>query len=509
MTFVVLNRDLDDIEINKNSSNNLVSEISKYGDRIGEILETSIPDNGFIFKNWLEYIGYCYANHCVPNITPSDLTFTIMCVITKIVSDNPNEFQDMFTKSNEKISIGISSMSYNLPLEQYLKEIDKLAPIGIMDLMPKFTTDTDEALNARYSCFAEMLSPYYECYMYSFGIPGIKISGTIEDWIELKSFIKSMKTIFNSHAKKESNKFLIPYFDKISPIIDNFISIIYGNKDKHIDFLNNIYINTTCGSGGQAAIKGWICTLYGFLDNEIIPIMLYSLQNESHISTVIYKFNNEEYKLHYGINSADLEEQIINEKVYKILNTNYNKTVCKIDIQKENIEPELKEAYFRMLICKKEEIYQNYIYRDLYGMLVTYPGSYLFLCSDIETNRTENHKKYNKITKWWFKNFRNYHFFSKILLDDEYEKISNKIDNEIKNEYSEAYKLLKAAELQKIDKKQLILGIKIKEFDKINFEELINKSINKFNSIIEEKFEGISFELIKKDNKEIIYKIRE
>lgn len=296
MVVISLDPSLDKIELETNSSKDLISKISKHGDRPGNVVSTTIPLKGIIFQNFYDYVSFCYANHCIPDITPSDISYTILCEISLAILNNPEGFRKIFTNSNEKQIIELKSLSCELDLDNYLKEVGELAPFNIFDSHPKFSTDTKDAENARMCCFAEMISPYYECCMCACGFPAISISGTPQDWTNLKAYILSLKNIFSMIAK-DASQYLISYFDEVEKILNNLINISYCNYEQHIPFLKNLFINTTCGSGSQAAIQGWICTLYGFLNYNSDPILLSQFDNKSHISTVYYKFNEKDYKI--------------------------------------------------------------------------------------------------------------------------------------------------------------------------------------------------------------------
>lgn len=415
MVVISLDPSLDKIELETNSSKDLISKISKHGDRPGNVVSTTVPSNGVVLQNFYDYISFCYANHCIPDITPSDISYTILCEISLAILNNPEGFRKIFTNSNEKQIVELKSLSYELDLDNYLKEVGKLAPFNIFDSHPKFSTDTKDAENARFSCFAEMIGPYYECWMMACGFPAISISGAPEDWTNLKAYILSLKNIF-SIITKDASQYLISYFDEVEKILNNLIDISYGNYEQHIPFLRDLFINTTCGSGSQAAIQGWICTLYGFLNYNSDPILLSQFDNKSHISTVYYKFNEEDYKIHYGINSATITAYQVGDKQYNMLKTNYCKTICKIDVKEENTKPIKTQAFLRIKIPSEQDLILDAISTHQFlknpgciGSMMK--GAHIILTpSKDKESYSINRYDYKKIPKWWFNIFRNYDF---------------------------------------------------------------------------------------------------
>ena len=232
----------------------------------------------------------------------------------------------------------------------------------------------------------------------------------VNDWIKLKSTVTAIKILFISNAKENACDYLISYLDKIENILDNLLNIVLEKHPNPTNFLKKIFINTTCDSGHQAAITGWGCILYGFLNNKRKPVLLDTLQNETHIFSVPYKHDDHDYVLHYGINSVEIKPFKYKEYEYNMLITKYNKTICKVDIKAKNIKPKYNKAYIHFTIKKAISIYE-YLYSVAKNPDVNYPqiANAIHLSSD-EMNKYDSVYKsdYNKIIKWWFKNFKSY-----------------------------------------------------------------------------------------------------
>lgn len=508
MVLIRLNTHLDPIEYQVPNQNNILVSIQNHGYKDFKIVETNISENNLTFTNLFEIIKFCYANHCIPTISPSDICYTILSVISQTITNNSEQYKKIFTNSNLKTTISINSMSCDLPIEDYLSLINQISPINIIDLNPKFSTDTDISIKARLLCLAEITSPYYQCFMYSCGIPAIEIDGECQDWINLKVFIETFKNIIILNCNDKTSS-LIRYFEAIVPIIDNLISISYGNEDKHKQFLENIFENTTCGSGGQEAVKGWICTLYGFLDSQNNPIMYDTFKNHSHISTFKYQFNSINYKLHYGINTVKIINQSILSKNYYQLVPTYNKTICIQQNHSNKIQPELNVGYLRYNIPKKKKILDYFIHQHLYkNILNTEPNSTLCLSTISNNNITTDYKKYQRISDWWYEKFKNYNLihFKKINLE-KFQKVVDKIDTQIES----GNIILEDYTKQGLDYNYKILQLKIEQLNLIDYNILIEYEKDYLKSICQPDFEGIEIKFLEEEISQnyicLVYKI--
>ena len=136
-----------------------------------------------------------------------------------------------------------------------------------------------------------------------------------------------------------------------------------------------------------------------------------SFRNHSHISTLKYKFNSVIYKLDYGINSVKIINQDLSAKSYRQLIPTYNKTVCIQTEPQNRIKTELFKGYLRYNIPKRNKILEYFIQKHCYkNIIYTEPCSTLCLSTTSNNNITTDFKKYDKISNWWFKNFKNESF---------------------------------------------------------------------------------------------------
>jgi len=269
-----------------------------------EVHNTSIPLDGIFFRNYLDYIRECYANHYVPIIAPEYISFAFFSTISKHVVDYPDNFRSLFTKKESGKTVIEIPFTNNIEnaLTMIMDEVNKIAPIDIFHLLPNFSTDTISSKMARISAFAEMISPYYSYMMYCCGFPGINITGTTQDWKKLLNTIQIFRTLFGTVDKTKS---LEKYFLAMTEIVQKLHDQIQTGKPD-AEFLNNFFINTTCGSGHQEAIDGWICKIHNIFwrDNRSKQPPMPN-QFPPQITSVPYtiKYNEGErnFLLHYGL----------------------------------------------------------------------------------------------------------------------------------------------------------------------------------------------------------------
>jgi hypothetical protein len=288
-----------------------------------KVVESDIPKEGVKFINWFGYIRICYSHHLVFKLRPEDLSFAFFCTISKYVVDNSDNFQSLFSnkkeEGREKILIEDDGRPMALRLEDILEEVNKVAPINIFSMLPEFSTDTQASKMARMSAFAEMISPYYSYMMFCCGFRGVRITGTSEDWKKLLDTINLFRILFGTID--ESMK-LKRYFESMSEIIGKIHDQV---TDGEIDpeWINSIYINTTCGSGHDEAIAGWICKVYNihWEEDGREPPMPHAFP--SHITSVPYTVqcgDDKDLLLHYGLHSGSITDRELTPEYNYVIN---------------------------------------------------------------------------------------------------------------------------------------------------------------------------------------------
>lgn len=273
-----------------------------------KVVETNIPYKRIYFKNFFEYIRFCWANHLVYHLRPEDLLFAFFCTVSKYILNHAESFRKLFSKKKEgkqTITLNCNGKSIALRLPDILEKVNDIAPINVFQMLPDFSTDTVSSRMARISAFAEMISPYYCYMMYCCGIRGVRITGTPDDWTKLLNTIQLFQVLFGTID--ESNG-LERYFVSMRKIISKiYKQVVTGEPDS--EWLKRIYINTTCGSGHQEAVSGWWCKVNNihWREDKREPPMPEMFP--SHITSVLFTIVNkdgdeESFIMHYGLHSG-------------------------------------------------------------------------------------------------------------------------------------------------------------------------------------------------------------
>ena len=292
------------------------------------VVELDLSKEGIYFFNWFNYIRLCWANHLIAQIRPEDLSFTFFCIISEHVAYNPNNFRSLFSdkkEGKEDITIEGKKSSKKLDLPAILAQINKVAPIDLFHLLPEFSTDTKASKMARISAFAEMLSPFYAYSMMLCGFPGVRITGTAEDWDKLLKNIRVFRELLSKRdKKKELERYFVAMIDIVEKIHKQAST---GVADP--EWLKKININTHCGSGHQEAVDGWICEVYNIFwkDNKGWTEPPMPQEFPSHITSVPYKIiykygekDTKDYLLHYGLHVGHLVDRELVPSYHWVVN---------------------------------------------------------------------------------------------------------------------------------------------------------------------------------------------
>jgi len=266
------------------------------GDNIPEILRfKNVIYNGvkgnIFHKNYIDYLKIAYNNDYGIVISPNHIWFTILCSISKIVKDNPDEFKKYFTVSDKKENIILENVGTNMIEMPMIDMVDQLFKNNIPKIftkdliIPKLSTNTPESEFACACAFLDTVSPYYNYTYYGCGYNKIKILGTKKDYEILENAFIDIMNIFQ-HNKK---------FDKLIGGIDHYsrtISKIVLNYDddkfwERILWTEEGYIDRN--------VDGWIMPFY---------------TQEADFAVVEYTelLSNKKYALATGILSSEIKD---------------------------------------------------------------------------------------------------------------------------------------------------------------------------------------------------------
>lgn len=250
---VSLNSDLKKIDIRYAQSMREIAETLK-------IAEKSIRNNTKIIAlephttcgfGLFGLLSLAYTYHLPVQIRPDDFLYLIQTEITKIINENPKQYKNLFTDSDEKKTLMIPTGSViDIDPEVVVKVLTSYIKFSPYSWINIFSTTDGNSIVAQYATLAESAGNYYNYVTYLCGIPSIKLLGTIDDWGSLFYHLKyNLKSIFkNTDVEK--------YLDSIFELLFN----VCYNRDK--EFWIDIFSQKNVGSGCDLSINGWIKNFY-------------------------------------------------------------------------------------------------------------------------------------------------------------------------------------------------------------------------------------------------------
>lgn len=275
-----------------------------------EIVFTDLPiksDNIVYHYSYLRYLSVAWAYHRSIVIAPQYIWYTITSEIARRISENPDNYRDAFTTSDEKIKI--LQEGDHLDIIKLMSQLNELTPIDYKLFSPTLSTNTINSELALSGVFAEAASHYYDYMMFCCGIPKVKITGLRTDWLTLLTCIDSLVEEFIKYNINDDT--LITYLiNSARPIIKRLYTIVDSNNPKYIDieWLSKIISTKKCGSGGDLTVSGWYKDLYimpSTNGGHLIKTF------PSHITKIPYKQlygEQNEYLIHIGMFSSVLND---------------------------------------------------------------------------------------------------------------------------------------------------------------------------------------------------------
>lgn len=256
--------------------------------------------------NYMGYLEKCWADHLGVTITPDIIWYTLLCEVAAMVKATPDNFRNLFTKSDKKEDILVFSESVIvMPLDTLAAALKERVPTDTDSFFPEFSTRTPQSFHAFQAAFCDMCSPYYNYMMYCCEIPMVDVRGTLDDWKNLGSKWDNLTKIIGVNT----------WTAKVSEVLN---SLIINFQDA--EFWKKIFAIKHCGSGGQVEVSGWFVDLF-----QVQPSVRYVENYSPHISLVKYKqLNlNQNFEMSVGLFGSKMENEflvpdfsyVVNEKI--------------------------------------------------------------------------------------------------------------------------------------------------------------------------------------------------
>jgi Domain of unknown function (DUF4419) len=251
--------------------------------------------------NYLEYLSFCYANHFSAVVSPEHLWYVILCNLAAEVKDNPEKYRPLFTDSADKKEISVQTDDVTeIDVSAVIAKLRELVFFDMSKTLPRFSTSTELSELASGIAFCDMASPFYNYSTYLCGFPQLKILGMKEDWLLFKDSLASTGEIFKPF---DDGQLVVHHLSTLWQICDKILEAFDGHVD--LDFFNDMFKVTPCGSGHQEEIDGWITLFF-----KEVPSLKYVENFLSCVSQMQYKNidTQRHFKLSIGLFSSKLED---------------------------------------------------------------------------------------------------------------------------------------------------------------------------------------------------------
>lgn len=209
-------------------------------------------------KGYLWYLYSAFMSDAGIEIAPWYLYNVIFHQIAQVIKNNEEEYRNIFTSSQKKITIKMSTFEFDIGI--YTEYIKKLIPnTEIYDtFFPSWSNPPPNYNECIKGLFADMVQKYYGAYVYGCSCPKVRVLGNQEDWDKLYHTIVKLKEIFNSNNSHSLDE----YLSKVIKCLEDF-KFNWTNNETWKKF----FFVTNCGSGHQEGIGGTIRKLLNYNSN--------------------------------------------------------------------------------------------------------------------------------------------------------------------------------------------------------------------------------------------------
>lgn len=233
-------------------------------------LDDNLPAADAYHMNYLEYLEKCWANHCGIVFTPDILWYTLMGELVQIVQKDVEKYRHLFTESQEKQEIIVTTLGYIMPLSDLIESLQSYVPSDIDLFLPEFTTSNLRSKHAINAIFCDMVAPYYDYCIQLCGFPEIDVRGRLDDYQRVLDSWLKIKKLFASHDD---------YFTRVKDCLTSICENLNNS-----DYWKTMFSIERCGSGSDKVVDGWFTSLFKERPN------LAKIANFSpHVAKVPYK----------------------------------------------------------------------------------------------------------------------------------------------------------------------------------------------------------------------------
>lgn len=217
---------------------------------------TNNPDQarmpeGVRHMGMVRYLEICWQSHRNAVLRPDIAWQTVLSCLACIVKQRPDNFRSLFTVSEEKRDIVVPGVDPSvLNLSAITREIAKLSPMPVEDMILDFSIDDEAAMYAQMASFADAASPFFNYMMFLCGIPRVLVAGKKEDWHAIVRRSTELSAMF-------ADKKVTALMEGAAKFACNAMAVADGDEETAAE----LFKLERCGSGSQEEATGWFSLL--------------------------------------------------------------------------------------------------------------------------------------------------------------------------------------------------------------------------------------------------------
>lgn len=214
---------------------------------------------------FFQAVHSAYCCHHALGLRPEVLMYLINSVVAETVRRYPEDYRHLFTTRAGRMDIHVrhddllhanSDRPWDEAIELFGQALRPHVPGRVMNqLLPEFTTASNELRLASLIAFMDAASPYYDYHLYTLcGIPRIVLFGETADYRRLVIAARELAGSFHKH--------LAIYFANLLPVLE---TIAETAKTGQIDpsFWGQIYKHFE--RSGTSCFSGWISSFLWYV----------------------------------------------------------------------------------------------------------------------------------------------------------------------------------------------------------------------------------------------------
>lgn len=212
--------------------------------------------HGTMYNSLIECWTKAYDKHIPLKITSAQIKLHLLKQFGVHILVNSETYQSKFIDGG-KVTLKqevLSNPDWVSVINKFTEGIkDNVKDTTLTDFINKiYESSTPASIVASKIAMMDIFKTFFEYKMYTLcGIPEIKLVGSTDEWLEIKSFVQYM-----------NNYDLQWWTEKLLPIIDEFIN---ASQNKfNVEFWQNI-VKKSGGSGGPY-FTGWIKYLFPYFE---------------------------------------------------------------------------------------------------------------------------------------------------------------------------------------------------------------------------------------------------